>query len=104
MAREAKSRNDTWIEERKPITCRCRTVAVGGAIFVSIASVAEFVLALQPTLVVSGPSWLILGGFPVLNWNLPFGALTAVGYLMIWSAYRGLRDVSSAWPRDADVT
>ena len=69
-----------------------RSVVIGGAVLVSIASVAELVLALATlfTSRIYGPYWFGLGGYPLLNWNLPFGSLVAVGYLMIWSTYRSL--------------
>jgi hypothetical protein len=66
--------------------------AIGGAVLVSIASVAELVLALATifTSRVVGPFWFGLGGYPLLNWSLPFGTLVAIGYLMIWATYRSL--------------
>ena len=69
-----------------------KNVAIGGAVLVSVASVAELVLGLATIFAsrVVGPFWFGLGGYPLLNWSLPFGTLVAIGYLMIWSTYRSL--------------
>lgn len=36
------------------------------------------------------PDWLTFGGYPLINWNLPFGALVASSALLLWHAYRSV--------------
>ncbi|MCJ2531552.1 MAG: hypothetical protein LN413_04485 [Candidatus Thermoplasmatota archaeon] len=55
-----------------------------GAVGVS----GEMALMLPPLIRI--PSWITLGGFPLLNWNLPFGALVGTSALLISLSYRVL--------------
>jgi hypothetical protein len=34
------------------------------------------------------PSLLMFGGFPLANWNLPFGSVVSLGAFLLWLAYR----------------
>jgi hypothetical protein len=54
------------------------TIAVSVGV---VAVVGELVLSLPSLL--NGPNWFFFGGFPFLNWNVPFGILAAVCALML---------------------
>ena len=54
------------------------------------AVLAELFLALQSSTVLRDPIWLTLGGYPLINWNLPFGVLVGISSLMLWWSYRQL--------------
>ena len=52
------------------------------------AVIGELVLALNVPTPATPPDWLTLGGFPLINWNLPFGISVALSALLVWLAYR----------------
>ena len=64
------------------------TFAWAGAGVIIVGSIGELALALRPPSEIRTPEWLTLGGFPLVNWNLPFGIMVAVGALLVWLAYR----------------
>lgn len=67
----------------------------GGAVVIA-GSVGELILALRPQSGITTPDWLTLGGFPLINWNLPFGIIVAAGAVMLWCAYRFISESGRA--------
>jgi hypothetical protein len=53
------------------------------------AVVGELVLSLP--FLREGPNWFLFGGFPFLNWNVPFGILAAVCALLLKQANGDVR-------------
>ena len=56
------------------------------AIIIGVAGVVG--LSYVTPLTSRPPTWVDLGGFPLLNWNLPFGTLVGVSTLLLWFSYR----------------
>ena len=72
------------LEGPPPWTLTLGALVVGAGAAVGLALVTP--LPIPPTRV----DWLTLGGFPLLNWNLPFGSAVGVSALLLWSAYRSI--------------
>lgn len=66
------------------------------SIVTGIAAVAtETWLVLENPLGVGrGFNWLLFGGYPLINWNLPFGLMVAVTSVLLWWAYRPMRTIA----------
>lgn len=55
-----------------------------------LAVIGELALTLRPSVPATPPDWLTLGGYPLINWNLPLGVLVAASTLLLWWSYRFL--------------
>ena len=60
-----------------------------GAVALGAVGVSGLIALMLPPWI-QGPSWITLGGFPLLNWNLPFGALVGTSALLVGLSYRSL--------------
>lgn len=59
-----------------------------GALVVGAGAIVGLALVTPGPIPPARVDWLTLGGFPLLNWNLPFGSAVGVSALLLWSAYR----------------
>lgn len=64
-----------------------KPLALIAAAFGGVGIMGEVLIQSQASV---APDWLTLGGYPLLNWNLPFGALVAVSAFVMWRAYRSM--------------
>ncbi|MFQ5908040.1 MAG: hypothetical protein ACE5JE_04310 [Thermoplasmata archaeon] len=54
----------------------------------SVGIIGQIVLLLPP--MIRSPSWITLGGLPLIDWNLPFGALVGTSAVLLSLLYRSL--------------
>ena len=77
------------------------TFAWAGGAMAIVGTVGELILALRPLSAITTPDLVTLGGFPLINWNFPFGMTVAGGSLMLWLAYRFVSESARAPPNGA---
>ncbi len=66
-------------------TRRARLVIVAGVVAGVIGVSGE---AIVTPLSEITPSWIDFGGYPLANWNLPFGSIVAISSALLFAAYR----------------
>ncbi len=76
------------------VTVPMKTAKLAGWVAVILGClvvIGELVLSLRPSGATT-PDWVTMGGFPLVHFNVPFGALGTIGALTLWWAYRSLAD------------
>ena len=73
-------------------TGRSRRLAIVGVLLAGAGIAGEVAVGISNSALYSptSSSLLLFGGFPLVNLNLPFGAIVAVSAGLTWVAYRQL--------------